>query len=612
MVDPVLLRPWWLLALPLGLAVLWSVRRRLDSGEQWKRVCDAPLLRHLLVGVVSREGRGATTLAVTCLALATVALAGPSFRAAERAVYRPLDARVIVLDLSRSMDAGDLSPSRLVRARLKVADLLRLAPEGQTGLVVFAGDAFVVSPLTQDVNTLLNLLPALDTGVMPWPGSRPDLALERAGALLEGGSTSGGHVILVTDGEADGRTASAASDLATRGFKVSVYTVGTARGAPIPQPGGGFLKDGDGNIVVAKLRKHSLAEVARVGGGHLVGITADDTDVARLLERGGTDTWNTRAEATDRTATVRKDEGPWLVLALLPLAALAFRRGWLLALALCIPLAPSDAWAFEWSKVWLRADQQAYRALRDGRHEEAARVAEDERLRGAALYRAQSFEPAAEALEGLEDADSNYNRGNALARAGKLREALAAYDRALEVNAGMEDAAHNRALVESLLEQTRPPPRQGEPGEGENGDDESPRGEQRAQDGAGRDDRDQNPQGAPGEGESESSQTTSADSEAGAEPGSDGPSATPSRGNGEEKHDAGASGESEEDSPQARSTQPDASEATGAVPMDEETRQAMDQWLRQIPDDPGGLLRRKFAYEHRRRGTRPDVGEVTW
>ncbi len=585
-----------MLLLPLGAALVWLLRRQLRRSDGWRALCDAHLLPHLIVD----PGGARAPLALWLFALAwlvgVVALAGPSWERLEQPLYRSGAARVVVLDLSRSMEAADVKPSRLVRARLKVADMLSHGADAQTGLVAYAGDAFVVAPLTDDAETLRHLLPALTPQVMPAAGSRTDLALERAGELLHRAGVSRGEVILVADAVAAG-TAGAAQALRAHGHRVSVLAVGTEQGAPVPLAAGGFLEDAAGNIVVSALDTAALRAVAQAGGGYYAGLTPDDSDLRQLLDAGALADATAGARPTARRSVGWRDGGPWLVLLLLPLAALAFRRGWLLCALVAVLLSPPPSHAFDWEDLWWRADQRASRALRAG-DAEAALEAGAPRWEGVASYRTGQYAQAAAAFARSDGPVADYNRGNALARQGELAAALAAYDAALEQLPDFDDARHNRALVERALQQRRDapaaPPQQapGRPGGGD-----TPAGM---------------PPPAPGDG--------GADSNAG-EPRNEPVDAGSSRAEGGAATTAPRSA-ADAGQPRARTPEPAAGDAgaadeglaaaqTGAH-SGAELGQAMEQWLQRIPDDPGGLLRRKFQRQHERRGRPVSNGEPPW
>jgi Ca-activated chloride channel family protein len=226
------IRPYWLLLLPLVFVLPWVWKRSRRPSGDWTRVCDPHLLRWLSAKQAGERSRGGGHwLAAVALLISILALAGPSWQKLPDSSFSARDARVIVLDLSRSMLAQDLRPNRLTRARFRLADLLGDTEEGQAGMVSYAGDAYVVSPLTNDMNTIANLLPALQPDIIPVAGSRADLALKMAASLLERAGLNMGEVLLVTD-SADARVAARARELRDDGITTSVLGVGTVEGAP--------------------------------------------------------------------------------------------------------------------------------------------------------------------------------------------------------------------------------------------------------------------------------------------------------------------------------------------------------------------------------------------
>lgn len=662
-----LLYPEWLWALlPLPL-LLWAYGRRAGGLAAWRRVIQPHLLPHL----VSEMGQGSSlprVLLALGWTLAVLALADPAWERQPTPLHKSRAAWVILLDLSQSMATPDLPPSRLIRARYKVADLLGRNRDGQNALVVFAGDAFVVSPLTEDGATITALLAALEPGIMPVQGSRADLGLRKAGELLAQAGLNQGEVLLITD-DADGRAEAAARALRERGYLVSVLGVGTSAGAPLPDGRGGFVQGPDGKPVVAALPEESLRQVAAAGGGRYALISGGDDDL-RMLLPAAPSPLETPAEDTHITGERWKEQGPLLVLLLLPLGALAFRRGWLLGLAslCCAGLStPDPVLAYGWDDLWWRPDQQAAEALQRGEAERAARLAQDPMQQGIALYRGGDLAQALDRFRQVESADAQYNRGNTLAMLGQYPEAIAAYEEALARAPGMEDAAYNKAQVEALLkqrqEQSQPPsggggdqepsPSGGEPSQadhpsqGDGGTTEHQTQSSQAQRGdpsQPSSDQDQSGQrGAAGHdpsggGDAESRPGSSDPSQAmGSQRGqqdTQGDSANPAgtgtraeaQGNAADAQIAQQPDRADEKAqPPAGSDPPQGTPAQGAPaegkeprgsdphptlsdaePLDTEQRQAIDQWLRRIPDDPGGLLRRKLLYQYRERP--PQVG----
>jgi Ca-activated chloride channel family protein len=560
------IRPLWLLALPLAFLLPWLWRRLRRPAGDWARVCDPHLLRWLSVKQHSEKGWSAGPGAAALgLAIAIVALAGPSWNRLPDSSFTARDARVIALDLSRSMQAQDLRPDRLTRARYRMADLLASTQEGQVGLISYAGDAYVVSPLTNDMNTIANLLPALRPDIMPVAGSRADLALDLAAALFERSGIARGEILLVTD-SATARDAARARDLRDRGIITSVLAVGTTKGAPIPS-GGGFVSDRSGNVVIARLARPKLRAVAEAGGGNYTELGTASSSASLWQVQDGSE-FTRRDEALGERW---QDAGPWLVLLLIPFVLAGFRRGvifllpLLIAPALLLPQAAEASW---WEDVWLTRDQQAWRALQAQEPDRAAALANDPEIAGEAWFRSGDHANALESWSGLASAEAHYNRGNALAHLGQYDAALGAYDRALSLEPGMPDALHNRALVEQMKQQQE---------------------QQR---------REQQDQGESGE----------------SEPEPEGQEGEPSQSEGDEDAAADDASEPEEQSQQASESegeeaqaQPEVSELAEA--WSEEDAQAMEQWLRRIPDDPGGLLRRKFRNQHQRRGAPEDEAE---
>ena len=326
------IRPWWLLALLPIAWLLWRLRSVNDEASQWQQSVDPELLAHLLIGNDdnSRQVLWHALLALAWL-LCVVTLAGPSWERKDTPTYRNVNEQVLVIDLSRSMDAEDIQPSRLVRVRQKVEDILSKSYETENAVVIFAASPFVVSPLTNDAETIRSMLPAIETGIMPAQGSRIGDGIRKAHDLLKSVKSKDGRILLFTDSAVDGDTFLAAEEVAAAGISLSVIGVGSAEGAPIPIPRGGFIKDLSGNIVVARLDESALGELAKVGGGKYRRITTDESDINSLLKlparENPDDDENT--ESSQQSIEAWLDRGPWLALLLLPFVAMSFRRGWL-------------------------------------------------------------------------------------------------------------------------------------------------------------------------------------------------------------------------------------------------------------------------------------------
>jgi len=602
------LRPGWLLALLLLALVLWLLRRRgYDSGS-WGAVIDARLLPHVLSGAASARAARMPWVISAVVALAIIALAGPTWEKRQQEVYQQQSALVIALDLSRSMDAADIRPSRLVRARHKIADILELRREGQSALLVYAADAFTVTPLTNDVDTILAMLPVLETRLMPAQGTRAERAFERALELLSNSGLTQGDLLLVTDGVGDGEVKGIESLLDQHpGLRLSVLAIGTPEGGPVPLSSGDFLKNRDGDIVIAKMDEAALQRLAERGGGAYASLSPDDLDVNTLNYVMEAHIDRSQSQQSGRSADLWRELGPSLLLLALPLAALAFRRGLLWLAPIFLLAVPPDADAFDWQALWQNDDQRALQLYREGQHREAAELFDNEDWQASARYRAGDYAAAAENWQRREGADAAYNYATALAQQGRYEEALAAYDRLLEQQPGYEDAIFNRQAIEEWLKQQ--PPQQGSAQEGEQQQQQSggssERQQQSQQDDAG-DDAEGNPQqGSDGADEQPWEQGRQ-----GGSSGTQGQSQDESDSNPErDQQAASAAQQTDEQPPQTDAAQ---GQAEDQASLDQQmSEQAAQQWLRKIPDDPGGLLRRKFRYQYRQRGS-VDTEEQAW
>jgi Ca-activated chloride channel homolog len=598
------LRPWLLLAFIPFVFFAWRLLKQRSKAGLWESVCEPELMPFIIDASSASKGK-LHYLFFIVSTLVILAMAGPTFEKLPTPVFRQQSALVMVLDLSRSMNAQDIKPSRLERAKFKISDLLRMRKDGQTALVVFADQAFVVTPLTNDAKTIENQLPALTTDIMPSQGSNLLIGIKKAADLLEQAGVRGGDILVLTDAVTTDPRA-LASLVEERGLRISVIGVGTKQGAPVPNDRGGFISDDAGNVILMTLDLVGLRELANLGNGLFQTISSDDRDAERYV-RFIDNADNAETEAsTDLFADRWREFGPWLLLCCIPLLPLAFRRGLLtIFIAINASVISSPATADSW---FYTQDQRAQSAFKNEQYSEAKNQFLDKRWRAAAAYREGDFETAAGALEDPQSAEDWYNKGNALARSGSFEDAIAAYEKSLtrsqedlpkdspEQATLSDDAEHNKSLIEELLKQQNQQQNQGEGDDKEGENDQNQSGE------------------SPGEGEPSESNRE------GGESSSESDEMNPEE---QERPEEQATQSAEEKEQAEKKAQEEAKEASesgqdggkpndqkaDAAPMTEaqaEQEQATEQWLRQIPDDPGGLLRRKFEYEYQKRGAQSD------
>ena len=596
-----LLRPWWLLALLPALWLTWRSWRAQNSQSDWSKVVDAELLPHLLDNNPTSRRRYWPLLLLTAWIIATLAISGPAWKKQPQPLYLQESALVILLDLSRSMDANDITPSRLTHARHKILDILAQRQEGQTGLVVYTDHAYVVSPLTDDNRTIANLVPALSSDIMPSQGSRLSVAIQRANKLLDDAGFQAAQLLVISDGVSDEHAYTLAKQLAAKQRTLSVLAIGNRQGSPIPLPSGGFLKDSQGAIVISKADHPSLQRLAAAGAGRYSPLRYDDSDLKTLFP-ANQQPLDAGHESEQQTQQQWRDEGVWLLLPLLIIGALAFRRGWLFSVLFCALLMPPQmSYAQEWDSLWQSRDQQAAKAMQQQQFQQAAEQFDDPLWRATALYRAGDYQQAAELFGQYNSADSHYNQGNALAKAGKLSEAIKAYEAALKQDPDHQDSQYNLQLLQSLMEQ-----QQDQPSDSEQ---QADQGEQQAQE--------SQQQGEQGEPQSPSGEASGEQSgepptpESGAEqpPSEPSPSSTEQQ---EASEQAEATEQPQPSTGEATESDQQQSEPVSQSELEtegEEQAQYLQQWLRRIPDDPGGLLRRKFEQQHQQQQQQPQQPE---
>ncbi len=299
-----MLRPMWLWALVPVIFVFLGVWQQQTATKVWSRICDSHLLEPLLV----HRGRVSRTLAMSLLMLSMlcmiIALAGPTWSKIAVPIYQHLQPRVVILDLSKSMLSKDLPPDRLTRAKFKIHDLLMQSNAGQFGLMVYSDEPFVVSPLTDDAQTIDTLLSSLTPDILPVDGNRLDRALDEVGALFAEVGVRFGDVLVLTAQIPSSAAVDAAQKLGAQGYHVSVMPL---------------LPD--------KTALALFSPLAKAGLGQVVGFQDSSADIKHWLSLSR-DTQHFQMNQRDDIPLWR-DEGRWFLLPGLLLLLPLFRRGWL-------------------------------------------------------------------------------------------------------------------------------------------------------------------------------------------------------------------------------------------------------------------------------------------
>ena len=418
-----------LLLLPVLLVLLLWLRRRAEPSP-WRGVVEPALLDHLSGGAGGRHHWLGPLLLAAALVLTVVALAEPQRTADGDRFYQRTSAVQVVLDLSTP---GDPAPA--LDAALR--DWLDETRVPQVGLMVVAGTSHEVVPPTPDTALVRRQLQWLDHDSLPEPGLDLAAALDHAAAIFRRAELDNAAVVVIGRGEPDAAAIARLAALAEDGIPVHRVT-------PDGPEATEWQAASDGQWWSA----------------------AEFPDQHHPLPRART-AFTDLSRAGDGSAPGHL--GPWLALLVFALALLGVRRGWLLLLPLLpLPLlltpAPLSAMDWEdeqaWPRVehderWRTADQAAMALYREGDYAAAAERFIDPEWRGLALYRDGRYLQAAGAFAMVDSPRAHYNRGNALARANRMGEAISAYETALERDPDHAAARHNRDRINEFLDSRR-------------------------------------------------------------------------------------------------------------------------------------------------------------
>lgn len=465
------LQPLWLLLLPPGWALIWIWVRQARPKSIWARVCDEQLLAHMTAGQTSSPGYAlAAWILSAVMTLGIIAAAAPSWSNQSFPIMEANDARVIVLDLSRSMLVQDVRPSRFAHALAMASEIIDSDFAGETGLVVFAGSAFVLSPLTRDADTLHAFLEAMHPDTMPQDGSNLALAITRARGLLAASPGDSGQILLLSSGDSHDHNApynksvQAAFAAAAEGLRISVLGIGNAAGGPLLDQKGGLLRDTAGRIRISRPNFDLLQRIAAAGQGSMTVVDGVGIDADLLSSRLDASAFAESQKGAHQSGRRASDDGAWLVWWMLPLVLALFRKNMLFVMLIALLLqgtpesyAADDRLAENQPgrvlHFWSHPEKIAINAYRRGDYVTAYGTSENPLLRGASYYRSHQFQLALAQFSENDSAASIYNRANTLVQLERYPEALIAYQQALDLDPQLVSAAYNRRLVDIFLEQ---------------------------------------------------------------------------------------------------------------------------------------------------------------
>lgn len=559
------LRPLWLILLVLPVYFYWKFFRGINNKSSWENVCDKKLLNYLLIRGSSTQRRLIAVLSLLGFIGAILALSGPSWRKQEAPTMTPENPVMIVLNVSTDMDIDDIQPSRLERAKYKIIDMLNGLKSAQTGLIVYSGEPFLITPITDDSGIIKNLLPVIDFKIMPTNGDRLDRAIALATEKLKSGGYFNGNIVVFTAdvGQYFDKALEAARQAKDQHYAVSVIGVNAES-------------------------NEKLKLVSQYGGGVYEPIAGNDTDIQKLDNFINERISELRLSENKQSTWI--DEGYYLTIIPFLCCLYFFRKGIFVILALLAFSTQAEAGFF------LNNNQEALKAYDAGDYKTAGEKFENSAWKASALYRQGNYNAAYEHFGKANDATALYNQGNALAKGGKIKEAIAKYEEVLKLEPNHEDAKFNLEYLKK--EQEKQQQNQQQQQNSEDQQEQSQSDENKSQNNSGDDNSAQNQQSPQNNEQNEQPDEQKQD---------DNQQATSPENNQEPQGDNNdqngdiqdQKGEEAEDQNQEKDKKPSGGDVQeGEEDKYDEKRQARAQQYREIPEDPGGLLRAFIAKEY--------------
>lgn len=552
------LRPWLLLLLALPLWGYWRYFKGVKNQSSWEKVCDKRLLDFLLVKGSARQRKNIGYIGLAGMLAAVIAAAGPSWEKKDIPSLAPENPLMLVLNLSSDMEVRDVTPSRLERAKFTISDLLKLVKTPQAGLIVYSDEPFLISPITEDAQIVSNLLPSVVRDIMPVNGDRPDRAIDLAVEKLKNAGYAKGNIIMITAeaGQRFDQALAAAKKAKSAGFILNI-------------------------IGMSKESSEKLQLIAEAGGGSYLPYAAGDSGIRQLAKQINAQTGDLKISENLRTQWLDAGYG----LAFLPLLCCLyfFRRGIVWSLIFFVWAGQAQAGFF------LNDNQEGLRAFQQEDYQKAAEKFDAPAWKGSSFYRMGDYQKAYENFAGGKDATALYNQGNALAKAGKIEEAIKKYEEVLQKDPQHEDAKFNLEYLKKQQEQNQ---------QQQNNQDQQDNQQQNQQ----QQNRQQQPQDGENQQDSEQQSGENQEQEQNPEQGQQ-------QDTGGAQQQSEKQNQSEQNQPQPMNGQPQEDRSEEELPQTgsgeeaqeeefDEEAQARAQQYREIPENPGGLLKAFIRREY--------------
>lgn len=556
------IRPLWLLALFLPIMFYFKYFKGIKNKSSWENEVDPNLLSFLLVKGSSKNRRFIGHIALSAFILAIISISGPTWNKKEVPNMLPENPVIIALNLSSDMNATDLSPSRLARAKYKISDLLKSLKSVQVGMIVYTDEPFLISPITDDTNILINMLANINPDIMPNNGDRLDRAIEFASKSLQDAGYKNGNLVFFTSdvGQKFDLAINDSRKLKSENYDLSIVNVST-------------------------IENEKLEMIAKNGGGIYTMITPNDKDIQLIMDKIN-DTYSDTLKTSENITMTWEESGYWLSIVVLILSLYFFRKG-IFIIVLATSFASSANAGF-----FLNNNYEGLLLFKKDKFEQAAKTFENKKWIASSYYRLGDYDKAYKEFTKDNDTTALYNQGNSLAKGGKIEEAIAKYEQVLEQDSNFEDARFNLEYLKQQQEQE-----QQNKQSSDNKDKNEDQQDQNQENGSSEQNQEQNSENqeqkkseTPEQGNDEQSQGQQSQDEKSQEQQNPQQDNTPQYKDKEEENDG-----DEEQEAMAKQGQEEGDEEW------DERIQASEQQYREIPENPGGLLRAFIKKEYIRK-----------
>lgn len=580
--------PLWLLtllAIPLGIAIFLTYYRKTKNLKPLEKFIDKHLIPYLLLKDSTKKKRNWIPMLFWALVWScfSFSLAGPRWDFREIPTFSKDQSLAILLDLSESMNAKDISPSRLGRAKQKIEDLLSMSKGVKMGLIAYAADPHMIVPMTEDKETIRHLATSLDTDLVYVQGSKLAPALEMASIMLENEPGNNKAIVMISDGGFEDASAiHTAKKIAEKGIRLYTIGVGSLEGALLKTKEGKILKK-NGSPILSKLEKEKFQEISKIGEGRY--FDADHSgQIALIFE--DLQKRSDSLEATQKTQRFWQERFYLFLLPTIPFFLFWYRRGFLF-LSPFFFLLPGTSQA-SLKSYFLNQEQKACQYFEDADYESAVDHFQDPFRKGVSYYRLGDFKAAEEMFRQStrpEVASSAaFNLGNALVKQNKLQEAVDAYEEVLKKWPDHTSAKENLEIVKKMLQE---PPKNQENNKSSSKDKKN------------EDKKDPSSQKPKEENQPENKTSPE-------EPKSQENPPSTSQETKKEEENSPQEKDTPEPPSEAPMQQPPQTAQEKQIPRSQKDLDA-DLWLNQIKNDPKPFLKNKFYLESKKNGTKEEA-----